>query len=150
MRQDVVGRSSSANQRRSPLAGVVGARCAVATALLILVLAQAVIAGQSLFGTWDIRVHGWLGNGSFLLSVVGVGLAIAARPSRSSLVVAAVMAIVMVGQIGLGYAGRTALAAASWHVPLGVTIFGLAVVNVIESWRPMRSATATAGEPSVP
>ena len=150
MRQDVVGRSRSANQRRPPLAGVVGARCAAATALLILVLAQAVIAGQSLFATWDIRVHGWLGNGSFLLSVVGAGLAVAARSSRSSLVMAAAMPIVMVGQIGLGYAGRTALPAASWHVPLGVTTFGLALVNVIESWRPTRSATATADESSVP
>ena len=29
-------------------------------------------------------------------------------------------------QIGLGYVGRETTAAAAWHIPMGVTIFGLA------------------------
>jgi len=39
-------------------------------------------------------------------------------------------------QIGMGYAGRTSLGAAAWHIPNGVAIFGLAVYNVTLFRRP--------------
>ena len=32
------------------------------------------------------------------------------------------------GQTGLGYVGRDTAAAAAWHIPLGVTLFGLATI----------------------
>ena len=37
----------------------------------------------------------------------------------------------MVAQTGLGHARRTSPEAASWHVPLGVAIFGLAVAHAV-------------------
>lgn len=101
-----------------------------AALLALLVLVQAVIAGQATFGQWDIEVHGWLGNTSFAVALVLVGLAIRARTHRASVVVAVALVVAMFAQIGLGYAGRTAAAAAAWHIPLGVTIFGLAVYNL--------------------
>jgi hypothetical protein len=39
-------------------------------------------------------------------------------------------------QIGLGYSGRETLEAAAWHVPMGVTIFGLAVYQMTLIPRP--------------
>lgn len=105
-------------------------RRGVGHVLAALVLLQAVVAGQATFGDWDIEVHGWMGNGSFALSVVLLGLALASRAPRRSVLVAAALTVALFAQVGLGYAGRTALGAASWHIPLGVAIFGLAIFNV--------------------
>ena len=41
--------------------------------LAVLVLLQAVVAGQAIFGSWEIEVHGWLGNASFLAGLALVG-----------------------------------------------------------------------------
>jgi len=41
-------------------------------------------------------------------------------------------------QVGLGYVGRETTAAAAWHVPVGVTIFGLACFQLSELRRPGR------------
>jgi len=46
-----------------------------------------------------------------------------------ALATAAALVVAMFVQTGLGYAGRTTAGAASWHVPLGVAIFGLAVAH---------------------
>lgn len=107
-----------------------------AALLALLVLVQAVIAGQATFGQWDIEVHGWLGNGTFAVGLVLLGLAIVTKPDRIGLAVVVALVVAMFAQIGLGYAGRTAAAAAAWHVPLGVTIFGLAIYNLSLSYRP--------------
>lgn len=101
----------------------------LAITLVVLVLFQAVIAGQALFGGWAIDLHGWVGNGSFALGVVLVVLALRSGVGRSGTLVAGALAVAMFVQTGLGYAGRTALGAASWHVPLGVAVFGLAAVH---------------------
>lgn len=98
--------------------------------LAVLVMVQAVVAGQALFGGWGIEVHGWIGNGSFLLGLVLLALAVVSRAGRAAAVTAAALAAAMFVQVGLGYAGRSALGAASWHVPLGVAIFGLSVYNL--------------------
>lgn len=98
--------------------------------LAVTVLVQAVVAGQAVFGDWDIEVHGWMGNGSFLLGLVLLGLAVASRAGRVPVATAAALVTAMFVQVGLGYAGRTALGAASWHVPLGVAIFGLSIYNL--------------------
>jgi hypothetical protein len=97
--------------------------------LALLVLLQAVVAGRSLFGNWDIEVHGWMGNATFALGVVLVVLAVRSGAGRTSVLVAAALVAALFAQVGLGYAGRTAAGAAAWHVPLGVLIFGLAVFN---------------------
>ena len=106
--------------------------------LAALVLLQAVVAGQSTFGDWDIQVHGWMGNGSFALGLVLLALALASRAPRRSVLIAAALTVALFAQVGLGYAGRTALGAASWHIPLGVAIFGLAIFNVAATAEPRR------------
>ena len=102
----------------------------VAIGLAGLVLSQAVAAGQATFGDWEIEVHGWMGNASFALGLLLLVLAVASRAGRVAVGTAAALVVAMFAQVGLGYAGRTALGAASWHIPLGVAIFGLAVCNL--------------------
>lgn len=145
--QRVAGKRTAASHP-TPTAGrpASGLRL-VAAALAVLVLLQAVVAGQSLFGTWGIEVHGWMGNASFLLGLLLIPLALRARAGRVAVSLAFALVVAMFSQIGLGYAGRTALAAASWHVPLGVAIFGLSVFNVAVLWAPTLVPLAAGGGP---
>ena len=115
--------------RRTPPAG---ATRALAAAIAALVLLQAVIAGRSnrLFGSWDIGIHGTIGNIVFALAIVNLALLARRRASRAVVVTAAALVIVLTTQIGLGYAGRESVAAAGWHIPMGVAAFGLAVWNL--------------------
>lgn len=114
--------------------------------LAVLVLLQAVVAGQAIFGSWEIEVHGWLGNASFLAGLLLVVLAVRRRAGRVLIVLAVGIAVALFAQTGLGYAGRTALPAASWHIPLGVAIFGLTIANVTLVWAPsLVSAAADSG-----
>lgn len=136
MLQRVAGRGRSANRSLSPAPNVGRAHRSVAVVLAVLVLVQAVVAGQAIFGSWDIEVHGWLGNASFLAGLLLVVLAVRGGGGRVVVVLAVALAVALFVQIGLGYAGRTALAAASVHVPLGVAIFGLSVANVLLVWAP--------------
>ena len=116
----------------------------LAITLVVLVLLQAMIAGQFLFGGWAIDLHGWIGNGSFALGVVLVVLAVRSGVGNGGAPVAVALVVAMFVQTGLGYAGRTALGAASWHVPLGVAIFGLAVVHATLLAAPITGATPSA------
>ncbi len=95
--------------------------------LVLLVLVQASLAGRFLFSGADIAVHGYVGNASFLLGLVALGLALAGRVADWLLGLTAMTALLMFVQTGIGYLGRDELEAASWHVPLGVLIFGLAM-----------------------
>jgi hypothetical protein len=97
--------------------------------LVVLVLVQAAMAGQALFEGFDIVIHGYVGNASFTLGVVLLALALFGRLSRPLMVLAAVNMVLLFGQTGLGYVGRDETWAASVHVPLGVTIFGLTMVQ---------------------
>lgn len=103
---------------------------------MVLVLLQAVVAGRFLFGDWKIEIHGWMGNASFALGMLLTALAVRGGAGRRCVATALVLTVAMFAQVGLGYAGRTAPAAASWHVPLGVAIFGLATFNLAAGWRP--------------
>ncbi len=102
----------------------------VAHVLPALILVQAFLAGRALFGGWSITVHGVLGNVTFVFAVATLVLARLARQPRAT-AVAAVLVVLLTAQIGLGYSGREAAEAAAWHVPLGVTIFGLAVYQLM-------------------
>lgn len=106
----------------------------VSSAIAGLVLLQAVAAGQSerLFGSWGIALHGGLGNLTFVLVLLDLGLALRAGRRGRMLLPQVVLVVLVVLQMGLGYAGREAAAAAAWHVPLGVSIFGLAVWNLAD------------------
>ena len=107
----------------------------LSVALAVLVLAQAVLAGRALFGPWSITVHGVVGNITFVVALAGLVVAIAARAGRPVVVVAALAAIVVAAQIGLGYAGRDSAEAAAWHIPNGVLAFGLAVHQMARTWQ---------------
>lgn len=116
----------------------------LAVTLVALVLLQAVIAGQALFGGWAIDLHGWIGNGSFALGLALVVLALRSGVRKGGTLIAVALVVAMFVQTGLGYAGRTVLAAASWHVPLGVATFGLAVVHATLLCAPATRATEPA------
>jgi heme A synthase len=74
-------------------------------------------------------VHGVVGNVTFAFALATLILAWRAR-LRPATTVAAVLVVLISAQIGLGYSGRDSLEAAAWHVPMGVTIFGLAVYQL--------------------
>lgn len=107
-------------------AGLSLAHRALVTIIPVLVLVQAVIAGQHLFEGASISVHGILGNITFALTVVGVVLAVVRRSGALGFFLSVSLAALSFAQVGLGYVGRETTAAAAWHVPVGVTIFGLA------------------------
>lgn len=97
----------------------------VAITLVITVLVQAAMAGQALFEGFDIAIHGYVGNASFSLGIVGLALALFGRLSNTLTLLAALVLLALFTQTGLGYVGRDITMAASIHVPLGVTTFGL-------------------------
>jgi hypothetical protein len=103
---------------------------ALAWLLPVLVLVQAALAGQHLFEGGAISLHGLLGNLTFALTLVGVGLALACRCDGVVFGVATALVALSFAQVGLGYVGREALAAAAWHIPNGVAIFGLATYQL--------------------
>lgn len=92
---------------------------------VVAVLIQAVLAGQHLYEGSDIGLHGHLGNASFVLSVLVVLAAWRGDIDRRLFWIALVVVVLCFAQTGLGYVGRDRTGAAAWHVPLGVTIFGL-------------------------
>lgn len=97
----------------------------------LLVLVQAMLAGQFLNGQGElITLHRALGSQVLPgLSLVLVVMAVVLRggaPWRILAVPTALLALTTL-QTGLGFLGRSSLAAAGWHVPLGVAIFGLAI-----------------------
>lgn len=107
-------------------------RAVVVIALPVVVLVQAALAGQFLFeGNDVITLHGILGNVTFALSVVGLGATlVATRDDGLAFAVAVALTALTFAQVGLGYVGRETTAAAAWHIPLGVAIFGLATYQV--------------------
>lgn len=129
--------------RRAP--GLVRARQAVAVLIAGLVLVMAVIAGRSdrLFGSWDITVHGVLGNIVFTLAVVAVVLAVVGRAGPVAVTASVVFVALAFAQVGLGYVGRESLGAAAWHIPGGVLLMGIAGFQLGDVFRP-RPATGAA------
>jgi len=102
---------------------------AASITLIAAVLLQAVLAGRGWFLDGDIiKVHGYVGNATFLLTMALAMLGRAATRSIRSVVPLALLVILTTVQIGLGYAGRDNATAAAWHVPNGVLIFGLSVL----------------------
>jgi hypothetical protein len=125
--------------RTEPVAGtaVVGAFKIVSVLAVVIFLLQPVLAAQ---GYWRadvypdlINIHGIVGDSSFLVVIVQAGLALYGATKRIFSTRIAVINLVILGllvtQIGLGYTGRESAIAVSWHVPNGVLLFGLAVLN---------------------
>ncbi|MCA9860638.1 MAG: hypothetical protein KC438_12995 [Thermomicrobiales bacterium] len=99
-----------------------------------LVLLQALFAGRGLWlgNRSYIDYHEILANILFLFAVaqfvlvryIGVPGALGKR----LLMMNGLLAVLMIVQTGLGYVGRSEMEARAWHIPLGVLIFGLAVL----------------------
>lgn len=101
--------------------------------LVTLVLTQAAIAGQFLFQGADIALHGYVGNASFVLGVVTAVLSFVSRSPGWLRILAVLLVLLLFSQTGLGYVGRNSGFAASWHIPLGVATFGVAVATLTGS-----------------
>ncbi len=108
----------------------------LAPLITLMVLVQAAFIGQGLYrpDTDLVRVHGYIGNATFLLVAVQTALAFFAgfrgRTRATLLGTSIVLLILVIAQIGLGYSGRDGGQAAAWHIPNGVLIFGLTVSNM--------------------
>lgn len=120
-------RTSTSHTAPAPRRGLCTAHTVVSGLLVATVFVQAALAGRFFFSGAEIALHGYLGNGSFTLGLIAVGLALAGRMPPWLLAVTGMTALLMFVQTGLGYLGRDELEAAAWHVPLGVLIFGLAM-----------------------
>lgn len=106
------------------------AHTVLAALIAALVLVMAAIAGRSIFGPWDIEVHGWIGNAVFVLVVVNLAVAIARRATTSELTIAALLGALTFAQVGLGYVGRDEIEAAAWHIPNGVLLMALSTYQL--------------------
>ena len=107
---------------------------AVMTATLVMV--QALLAGRGWFVEVGlIEVHGWVGNATFLAAIALLVAAFAAwrrgALGRGVVILSGLLLVLVVAQLGLGYSGRESAAAASWHVPNGVLIFGLSAALLV-------------------
>jgi hypothetical protein len=103
----------------------------VVTAVLVLV--QALFAGRGLWlNRTFIDYHEILANILFLMAVAQAALVLATgipgQLGKRLLWLNGLLAVLMVVQTGLGYSGREELEARAWHFPVGVLIFGLAVL----------------------
>ena len=99
----------------------------------VLVLLQAAFAGRGISINYDfIDYHEILANILFLFAIAQLVLlfliGIPGQSGKRMLVLNAVLVLLMLVQTGLGYSGRDSMEARAWHIPLGVVIFGLAVL----------------------
>jgi hypothetical protein len=99
----------------------------------VLVLLQAAFAGRGISINYDfIDYHEILANILFLFAIAQLVLVfligIPGQSGKRMLVLNAVLVLLMLVQTGLGYSGRDSMEARAWHIPLGVLIFGLAVL----------------------
>jgi hypothetical protein len=121
------------------MAGTSGGRTALAVSSAIttaLVLVQAILAGRGWFIDHEfIDIHGVVANVVVLAAIAQAVIAVLARRRRQAgrtLVGLSLATLVLVVvQLGLGYAGRDSGTAAALHVPNGVLIFGLAVATTV-------------------
>lgn len=106
----------------------------------VLVLLQAILAGQFLNGHGVlVRAHRAVGAQvlpTLALAILVVAIVLRHRTAGPAIVaVAGSQFFLTVVQTGLGFAGRTRPGAAALHVPIGVAIFGLTVLNLALTYR---------------
>ena len=106
----------------------------VAWSVPVLIVAQAAMIGQTLFGSGSlIALHGSTGNLTFVLAVITLALAWRTRSPGATLLLAFATVLVRFAQTGLGYLGhRTGIAlASSVHVTLGVLVMGVSAAAAL-------------------
>jgi hypothetical protein len=115
-----------------PSRGLISAFKGVSHLTTVLVLVQAVLAGMFISGEeFDaIDVHEMVGNFLFMVVVAQLVLGFMVREwSRFGLWLFVLLLLILVTvQTGLGYLGRDDTLPVAIHVPLGVFIFGFAVL----------------------
>jgi len=97
----------------------------IAWSVPVLIIAQAAMIGQTLYGSGSlIALHGSTGNLTFILAALALGLALLARRSGVVLLLTFATVLLLFAQIGSGYLGhRYGLTlASSAHVTLGVVV----------------------------
>lgn len=108
---------------------------AVAGLIVLLVLTQALLAGEWLVGKSTIGVHGVIGFAILLLALAQVGVCAATvHTSARRLTIAStgVFAALVLAQMVLGVSGyNNGGQARALHISNGVLLMGLAVLNVV-------------------
>lgn len=119
----------------------------VSALTVALVLVQAVLAGRGWFVNRHlIDVHGVVGDVTLLVVLVQAGLALAAARrhlvGRGVLALNVVLPVLVFVQLVLGYSAVDSGSgtAASLHIPNGVLIFGLTVLNLALVLSPRRDS----------
>ncbi|MCC7022926.1 MAG: hypothetical protein IT338_08870 [Thermomicrobiales bacterium] len=117
---------------------------AIVTAALVLI--QALLIGQALYVNQmaTLGTHGWLGNVTFAVAVILTVVAFLAfrrgEASAAVLGMSALTTLLLIAQLGLGYAGRKGGIPAALHIPNGVLLTGLLFALVaITFWPAMKS-----------
>jgi hypothetical protein len=110
-------------------------RTGLAALILLLVLLQALLAGEWLAGKKTIDAHAANGALVLLLAVVQCALVAATvrtAARRPALIGSALLVLLVVVQLVLGYGGfDSANQARALHLPNGLLIFGVAVWNLL-------------------
>gem|GEM_PF-1435571 len=118
----------------------------LSAAILLLVLVQAVLAGQFLYaGSGALSIHRVVAEllplvSLSLLMVLWMELRNGNSMRKSVVAVSVAVFVLIVIQTGLGFVGRSTPGAAAIHIPLGVVIFGLATQNSLAIWSRARGA----------
>ena len=103
----------------------------VAGLVALLILVQATLAGQFTFKEPSLKdVHAIVGNVLFMLAIVQLALAWLTRDAwRHRMVISsAILVLLIVAQIGLGYGSRDNIDSAAIHIPVGVFLFALSSI----------------------
>jgi hypothetical protein len=120
----------------------------VAGIIALLILVQATLAGQFTHNGADLKgVHEIMGNVLFMLAIVQLALAWLTRGVwRYRMIIwSAVVLLLIVGQIGLGYGGRTSGDSAAIHIPVGVFLFALSSIIAMLSMMDERAKSVLSG-----
>lgn len=103
----------------------------VAGLIALLILVQATLAGQFTYNEPDLKdVHAIVGNVLFMLALLQLALAWLTRDAwRYRMVIwSAILVLLIVAQIGLGYGSRDNVDSAAIHIPVGVFLFALSSI----------------------
>jgi hypothetical protein len=101
---------------------------AVAWTVPVLVIVQAAMIGQTLYGSRAlVGLHGSVGNLTFLLAVTALVLSWVARRSGTALLLTFSSVLLLFAQTGTGYLGHRYgfSLASSVHIGMGVTVAAL-------------------------
>lgn len=135
----MVVRENTASELTSKRPGAFRALRITAPLVLLLVLIQAVLAGRGLmYGGNAITIHGGIGDFTFLVALAQLILVLSAGLRGSGkwllIITNALLFVLVIVQLGLGYGGHDNAVAAWWHIPNGVFLFGVATVAACLAW----------------